>query len=101
MTTNSNNTAPILAATYASPTNDHFTHTTNLPHLGSTAPSDRAVYLSTLRKACAEMQDLVNKELTHRMDEDNARVAGGAGKNVRIDEKKEEENYGEEVVEED
>lgn len=49
------------------------------------------------------MQEVINKELTGRMEEDNRRVAEGAngGGNGKVDEKMEEENYGEEVVDED
>lgn len=51
------------------------------------------------------MQEKINKELTERMEEDKAKeeTAGGTGKRKanELDEKKEEENYGEEVVEED
>lgn len=52
------------------------------------------------------MQEVVNKELTARMEEDNKKAADAQGKDGNakvkgVDEKKEEENYGEEVVEED
>ena len=45
------------------------------------------------------MQEQINTELTARMEEDKAREAGN-GKGA-VDEAKEEDNYGEEVVEED
>lgn len=50
------------------------------------------------------MQDLVNAELTARMDEDKALEASsksGREKPKGVDEAKEEDNYGEEVPEED
>lgn len=100
MTSNNSHTTPTLSATYISPNNDHFQHTTQLAAPISLEPKDRTVYLSSLKKACAELQDVVNKELTQRMEEDNARAAA-TGTKVKIDDKKEEENYGEEVVEED
>lgn len=51
------------------------------------------------------MQEKINKDLTLRMEEDNLKARETAtgqksGKEV-VDEKKEEDNYGEEVVEED
>lgn len=56
------------------------------------------------------MQESINKELTARMEEDNklaaAAAASGEGKGKGkekdgVDENKEEENYGEEVVDEE
>lgn len=51
------------------------------------------------------MQEKINQELTARMEEDKAREAENAnGSKVNggvIDEAKEEDNYGEEVVEEE
>ncbi|KAL8902689.1 MAG: hypothetical protein Q9207_004456, partial [Kuettlingeria erythrocarpa] len=55
-------------------------------------------YLSTLRKSVTRLQDEINAFLTERMEEDKA-LAAKAG--VKIDEKKEEENYGEENVEDE
>lgn len=53
------------------------------------------------------MQERINKELTSRMEDDKVREASGVnGTNTKvnggvIDEAKEEDNYGEEVVEEE
>jgi Cu2+-containing amine oxidase len=49
------------------------------------------------------MQETINKELTSRMEEDKAREAAATGitKSKVVDEAKEEDNYGEEVVEEE
>ncbi len=53
------------------------------------------------------MQEVINKELTARMEEENRIAAEGKGSEAvkgvkgKVDEKKEEENYGEEVVDED
>ena len=62
-------------------------------------------YLGALRKATAELQERINAELTQRMEEDKARDATDAAekgmKNGVVDEGKEEENYGEEVVEDE
>jgi hypothetical protein len=93
----------LLSATYQSPTNESFTHTTQLPAPPTTNSTDRTSYLAALRKATAEMQETINKELTSRMEEDKAREAAAAGntKSKVVDEAKEEDNYGEEVVEEE
>ncbi|PVH83847.1 Gon7-domain-containing protein [Cadophora sp. DSE1049] len=105
--TTTNSTSPALTATYTSPTNVPFTHSTPLPSLSSTSSTGTAQktqYLSTLRQATSQMQEVINKELTARMEEDNARAAEGAngkGKVKGVDENKEEENYGEEVVDEE
>lgn len=100
MSNNNNAQTRVLSAIYNSPTNQTFNYKTvlNPPLSVSEAPKDRATYLQALRTACAEMQEQVNKELTQRMEEDNTRA--GADKS-KIDDKKEEENYGEEVVDED
>jgi hypothetical protein len=93
----------ILSATYQSPSNEPFTHTTKLPAPSTTKTTDRTSYLAALRKATAEMQETINEELTARMEEDKAReaAASGATKTKVVDEAKEEDNYGEEVVEEE
>jgi len=51
------------------------------------------------------MQDYINAELTARMEEDKIREASNSNGATKekgvVDEVKEEDNYGEEVVEED
>ncbi|KAK3943558.1 hypothetical protein QBC46DRAFT_377392 [Diplogelasinospora grovesii] len=97
-----------FAAAYSSPTNEPFSATKSLP-LPAPVPSASAgdeaerksKYLNSLRKAVLDVQEEVNKELTARMEEDKAREASVNGKPVAVDEDKEEENYGEEVVEEE
>ncbi|CAD6448823.1 7b8ea994-7fbd-4e87-9ee2-35db97a2cd27-CDS [Sclerotinia trifoliorum] len=95
----------ILSATYSSPNNETFEHVHKLPTLTPDKVSDRTSYLGALRKATVDMQERINKELTARMEEDKVRETGNAnGSKVDggvIDEAKEEDNYGEEVVEED
>lgn len=95
----------ILSATYNSPTNASFSHATKLPTPASTAPKDRTAYLSSLKTAVADLQDRINADLTSRMEEDKAREASANGNSTSkakgVDESKEEDNYGEEVVEED
>ncbi|RDW75712.1 hypothetical protein BP5796_06533 [Coleophoma crateriformis] len=95
----------VLKATYNSPTNEPFVVSNTLAAPASAeSTKDRTTYLGVLRKATAEMQDQINKELTMRMEQDKAREAegnGGVAAKKGIDEKKEEDNYGEEIVEED
>lgn len=93
----------VLHATYSSPTNSTFSHTSELPSLGSNTVSERIKYLSTLRRETAILQDRINAELTQRMEDDKAQQASdlaASGKQGAVDEVAEEENYGEEVPEE-
>jgi hypothetical protein len=89
----------VLQSSYQSPTNAAFTHAQNIPAPRSETVEEKTTYLSALRLATTEMQARVNEELTARMEEDKAQE-GGAAKG-KVDEAKEEDNYGEEVVEED
>ena len=96
----------LLSAAYNSPASAPFTHTQKLAALQSDKPTDRTAYLGTLRRATAVMQEEINRELTARMEEDNAKGAAGADRASKakvhgVDESKEEDNYGEEVPEED
>lgn len=87
-----------LTATYKSPASEPFTTSQSIPAPPSTSVSDKTAYLSSLRQAVTSTQEQINKELTERMEQDKARE----GSNSRgVDDAKEEENYGEEVVEED
>lgn len=88
-----------LSATYSSPTNAPFTITKTLNEPEADNIESRTNYLANLRKEVAGLQEGINKELTARMEEDKARDA--SSKTADIDEAKEEENYGEEVVEEE
>lgn len=95
----------ILHATYSSPQNKAFTHTHRIPTPATDKVSDRTAYLGALRKAVIEIQEQINTELTSRMGEDKIREAGDANGIKQnggvVDEAKEEDNYGEEVVEEE
>jgi hypothetical protein len=94
----------LLSATYQSPANEAFTQAQKIPAPPTSKTTDRTAYLAALRKATAEMQEQINKELTTRMEEDKARESrtnGSSKKNGAVDEAKEEDNYGEEVPEED
>lgn len=87
-------------ASYTSPNNASFNLEHDLPRIESSAPKDRAIYLRALRSAALKLQETVNMELTQRMEEDNIKSTG-ANKNGKVDEAKEEENYGEEVVDDE
>jgi len=91
----------MVSAAYQSPNNAPFTWKKKT----ATPPSDKTAYLRTLQEATAKMQDHINAELTARMEEDKALEAssthGAAKAKGVVDEAKEEDNYGEEVVEED
>ena len=94
----------LLTASYNSPTNAPFAFTKRLPTPATSSTADRVAYLSKLRAATTELQKTINEELTQRMEEDKIRTASGAVEGSKIcvvDEGKEEENYGEEVVEDD
>ncbi|KAI4150695.1 MAG: hypothetical protein L6R39_002183 [Caloplaca ligustica] len=83
-----------LTATYTSPsTSNTFTHP--LPSSSTISLAEKTEYLSSLRTSVTQLQDEVNVFLTEKMDEDKA-LAAKAG--VKVDEKKEEEYYGEEDV---
>ncbi|KAL5606961.1 hypothetical protein BROUX41_003328 [Berkeleyomyces rouxiae] len=89
---------PDISAIYTSPTNDAFTLVESVAAPAFTSPTDKSTSLASLRTAVSALQDGINRELTIRMEEDNAKakLAGAA-----VDDVKEEENYGEEVQEED
>ncbi|KAL4784067.1 EKC/KEOPS complex, subunit Gon7 [Aspergillus varians] len=92
-----------LHAAYTSPQlNRTFEHTIN-----STAPNPsdenvkvKVAYLSELRKLVPVLQNDINVFLTERMEEDKKAIAA-QGRQLSEKEAKEEENYGEEVVEDD
>ncbi|UNI16175.1 hypothetical protein JDV02_002639 [Purpureocillium takamizusanense] len=111
---------PLLTATYSSPANAPFalsksivapvpagpdataaattaTTTTGSSAASAAAVDDKSRYLEALRRAVAETQDQVNRELTARMDEDNRNNSNNKARELALDEAKEEENYGEDV----
>lgn len=55
---------------------------------------DRVEYLDKLRSSVTVLQEEVNAFLTKKMDEDKAL----SEKDKKLDDKKEEENYGEEIA---
>jgi hypothetical protein len=99
MSTQPNESQPTytLSATYTSTSgNTPFTITALLDAPSSTLPAvqSKSDYLQRLRSSILTIQDQVNKELTTRMEEDNANSAAPV-------DSKDEENYGEEVQEEE
>jgi hypothetical protein len=99
--TDSAQQSQLVSATYQSPNSTPFTWRQET----ATQPSDKTTYIRELRKTTAKMQEHINAELTARMEEDKVREASGADGASKaksmVDEAKEEDNYGEEVVEED
>ncbi|KAL8728470.1 MAG: hypothetical protein Q9166_005368 [cf. Caloplaca sp. 2 TL-2023] len=86
-----------LTATYTSPnTSRTFTHP--LPSSSPASLAEKTQYLSTLRQSMTLLQDRINGFLTEKMEEDKA-LAAKAGVMDKVDEKKEEDFYGEEGVE--
>lgn len=87
----------ILKAEYQASTGSKtFTHT--LPSAVVTSTTEKTAYLSALRGLVVQTQEEVNAFLTAKMEEDKTMVLTAG---VKGDEKKAEENYGEEIVEED
>ena len=87
----------LLTADYTSP-NATKTFTHSLPSASNASTKEKTHYLSALRKSVVKLQDEVNGFLTAKMGEDKA-LAGSAG--MKVDDRAEEENYGEEQVEDD
>lgn len=87
---------PSLTASYTSALSAPFSIIHSVPDPPSSSVADKSQNLASLRASIAATQDEVNKELTARMEEDKLRDAKAG-----VDEAKEEENYGEEVVEEE
>lgn len=84
-----------LEAHYSSPkTTTTFAQPLNAPST-NLSTEEKTAYLSTLRKSVSNLQEEVNVFLTQEMERDKAGLSEGGGK---TDEKKEEDNYGEEVL---
>ena len=87
----------LLRAEYKAPKGSKtFTHT--LPSADVTSTTEKSAYLSVLRRLVVQTQEDINTFITAKMEEDKA-VTSIPG--MKADEKKAEENYGEEVDEED
>lgn len=89
------NTQSTLKASYTSPTTSQtFTHTLPSASASTSSTKEKTQYLSNLRKAVVQLQDEVNDFLTVKMEDDKALARGNAA--GKVDEKKEEDYYGEE-----
>ena len=87
-----------LRASYISPKDTH-QFELQLPRLSQPLSTQEKIdYLSSLRSSVVNLQNEINQFLTAKMEENKTFVLNGSGK---ADDRTEEENYGEEVVEED
>jgi len=87
-----------LTATYTSPTTSSpRTVSLPLPTVSNTPPTTdaRVVHLTELQSSIKALQADLNTFLTQKMEEDKADSVTKGGK---VDDTKEEENYGEEAV---
>lgn len=90
------------SATYKSPILDHahkIAPSSTLPAFSSNSSTDeRVAYLAALQSSIKILQADVNTFLTEKMDQDR-QIASQTG--TKVDDVKEEDNYGEEVVEDE
>jgi hypothetical protein len=85
-----------LSATYNAPAEEPQAFQHGLPDRSENPSTDeKTAYLAALRSSVTQIQADVNVFLTKKMEEDNAKSGKGT-----INDEKEEENYGEEVVDE-
>lgn len=90
--------ASTVRADYASPQSTHvIQHSVGAPDEALTTES-KVAYLNKLRFTVVQLQGQVNDFLTQKMEDDKA-IASKIG--AAVDDKKEEENYGEELAEDD
>ena len=94
---NGNPPSTALKVDYRSPTSTQ-TFRQFLPSSSTTSTDEKTHYLSALRNSVTQLQEEVNTFLTSKMEEDKT-LAAKAG--LKVDDKKEEENYGEEGVEDE
>ena len=96
--TTESKTKPTLEARYTSPeTTTTFVHPLHAPS-NNLSTEQKTAYLSTLRKSVSKLQEEVNVFLTQEMERDKPGSGEGGAK---VDEKKEEDNYGEEILEDE
>ncbi|KAL8829172.1 MAG: hypothetical protein Q9191_002166 [Dirinaria sp. TL-2023a] len=86
-----------LKADYAAPS-EAKSFAYPLPPASNESTEQKTAYLSALRESVTKLQDDINGFLTNKMEEDKA-SASLAG--TTVDDRKEEENYGEEDVDDD
>jgi hypothetical protein len=83
-----------LTAEYNAPLSESRSFSYSLPLCSSTPSTEsRRAYLSTLHTSIGKLQDEVNSFLTQKMEDDQ--------KTVIMEEVKEEQNYGEEVIDDE
>jgi hypothetical protein len=88
-----------LTADYNAPLSESRSFSHSLPACSSTpSTEDRRAYLSSLHASIGKLQDEVNSFLTQKMEDDQKMAVTGRG---IMDEVKEEQNYGEEVVDDE
>jgi hypothetical protein len=86
----------LLSATYTATSAEPQVFKRDLPACSENpSTEERTDYLSGLRSSVSQIQSDINVFLTKKMEEDNAKSEKNA-----VNDEKEEENYGEEVVEE-
>lgn len=85
------------------PTSHTFSHPISLPATSASPEEEvkvKSAYLAELKGLVTQLQGEINVFLTERMEEDK-KAAEAQGKKDTDREAKEEENYGEEVVEDE
>ncbi|KAF7163571.1 hypothetical protein CNMCM5623_008420 [Aspergillus felis] len=99
-----NSSQQVLRAVYEAPqpSTRTFEYQLSSPIASPSAENTKVkvAYLSELRSLVPKLQEEINVFLTERMEEDK-KEAEAQGRQLSAKEAKEEENYGEEVVEED
>ena len=96
---------PVLTAQYGSPSSSEpqaFRQPLAVSNANPINTSETTTYLVELKKSMAKLQNEVNAFLTEKMEEDKAEAGingnkTASGKHNKIDEKKEEDMYGEEA----
>jgi len=91
-------TVATLEAHYESPkSTTTFAHPLDAPSV-TCSTEEKTAYLSALRKSVSKLQEEVNAFLTQEMERDKALPTKGG---VKVNDKKEEDNYGEEVLDDE
>lgn len=90
---------PKLRADYSSPTDKQSWQYSQQSISQQPSTQDRVAYLAKLRKDVSAMQKDINTFLTSKMDEEKRLAQANGNGNAKIDEAKEEDNYGEELDE--
>jgi phosphoribosylanthranilate isomerase len=101
MSTSESSASAKLSADYKSPTGQH-TFSYEVPAVsGNQSTEETTDFLAKLRQSAVQMQQDINTFLTQKMDEDKAMESTkDVQHTAKVDEDKEEDNYGEEVDEE-